>query len=167
MVFVSLRVCAKENITQKSVTSTTARKKNTCQKRHPKNCKRYSSGKCRFKNDCAFKHPSSSVVKDQCEIEQKVQFLENIVYKLTLKLLNVEEELKLFKLNEGSETQKVKINEFKEDIKKPNLSSNKDIEKGLEDSREYSTEEEDDSVEVFPEIELSKISDKKRRRQKL
>ena len=71
------------------------------------------------------------MVNDQCEIEQKVQFLENIVHKLTLKLLNVEEELKLFKLNESSETQKVKINEFKEDIEKPNLSSNKDIEKVL------------------------------------
>ena len=35
---------------------------------------------------------------------------------------------------------------------------NKDIEKGLEDSKEYSTEEED---EVFPEIELFKKSDEK------
>ena len=73
-------------------------------KRHPKNCKRYPSGGCRFKNDCAFKHPSKIVVKDQCEIEHKVKFLGNIVHDLALKLPNVEEELKLFKKQISSKT---------------------------------------------------------------
>ena len=82
-------------------------------------------GGCRFKNDCAFKHPSKIVVKDQCEIEQKVKFLENIVHDLTLKLLNVEEELKLFKKNMSSETptEEVDHNDY---LDKQNISSNKD-----------------------------------------
>ena len=59
--------------------------KNTCQKRHHKSCRRYSLGNIRFKKDCAFKHPSKLVVKDQCEIEQKVKFLENIVHEMAAK----------------------------------------------------------------------------------
>ena len=116
-------------------------------------------GGCRFKNDCAFKHPSKIVVKDQCEIEQKVKFLENIVHDLTLKLLNVEEELKLFKKKTSSETLTEEV-DHKDYLDKQNISSNKDIEEELEDSTEDSTEE-DDSIEVFPEMDLSKISDEK------
>ena len=107
--------------------------KSTCQKRHPKICKRYFSGNCRFKNECAFKHSTKIVVKDQCEIEQKLLFLENIVHELTLKLLNVEEELKLCKDNKSSETKTAEINDHKDDIEESNISSDKDIEKELQD----------------------------------
>ena len=130
--------------------------KNTCQKRHPKNCKRYPSGGCRFKNDCAFKHPSKIVLKDQCEIEHNVKFLENIVHDLTLKLLNVEEELKFFKKKNSSETS-TEEEDHKDYLDKQNISSTKDIEEELKDS----TEEENDSFEVFPEFDLFKISNEK------
>ena len=90
--------------------------KNTCQKRHPKNCKRYSLGNFWFKKECAFKHPSNLVVKDQCEIEQKMKFFENIVHKMALKLLNVEEVLLLLKHNKSSENLTLEINGNKEDL---------------------------------------------------
>ena len=87
--------------------------------------------------------------------------MENIVHELTLKLLDVEEELKIFKNNESSEKPAVELNDHKEDLEEANISTNKYIEKELEDSTEDSTKGDDDSVQVFPEIELSKISDEK------
>ena len=103
--------------------------------------------------DCAFKHSTKIIVKDQCKIEQKVMFLENIFLELTLKLFKVEEELKLCKHNKSSETKTAEINDHKEDFKESNITSDKDIEKELQDSTNDSTEEEDN---------LGKPSEKKK-----
>ena len=83
--------------------------------------------------------------------------MENIVHELTLKLLNVEEELKLCKDNKSSETKTAEINDHNEDLEVLNISSDKDIENELQDSTHDSTE--DDLEEVFPEIEISQIFD--------
>ena len=52
----------------------------------------------------------------------------------------------------------MEINDLKEDLEEANISTNKDTEKELEYSTEDSTKEENDSVQVFSDIELSKIS---------
>ena len=124
-------LCKRQHYTEEC-DNQNCQERNTCQKRHPKPCKRYSSGNCRFKKDCAFKHPRMIVVKDQCELEQKLKFLENIVHELTLKLLDVEEELTIFKNNESSEKPAVEINDHKEDLEEANKSTNKDTEKEVE-----------------------------------
>ena len=153
-------MCKRKHFTEE-FNDQNCQEKNSCQKRHPKICKRYFSGNCRFKNYCAFKHSTKIIVKDQCKIEQKVMFLENIFLELTLKLFNVEEELKLCKHNKSSETKTAEINDHKEDFKESNITSDKDIEKELQDSTNDSTEEEDNLGEVFLEIEISQISNKK------
>ena len=95
----------------------------TCQKRHPKRCKRYVTGKCRFENGCAYNHQKQpkakdhdhlkekvellekGVKKDNDNLKQKIEVLEKVTHALTRKVLSLEKEL---------EDSKIKINTFHE-----------------------------------------------------
>ena len=142
--------CKRIHFTEECQNNSTCEGKSTCQKRHPKNCKRYTSGNCSFKVDCAYKHQSNIAVLDHSNIEQKVKFLENFVHELSLKLLNMEEELQALKQTKVGENSKVETKYFTEELEK--------AETYIDEELEYSKEEE---TEVFPEIDLSHISGKK------
>ena len=65
----------------------------SCMKRHPKYCKKFASGECRFKSDCSYKHkePTSNIEQDQ--LKEKVKQLEKVLQAMTRKVLNLEEEI--------------------------------------------------------------------------
>ena len=64
--------------------------------------------------DCAYKHQSNMEVQDHCNMEEKVMFLENFVDELSLKMLNMEENLQVLKLAKVTEDSVVeKKNAFK------------------------------------------------------
>ena len=151
-------MCERKHFTEECDKNSKCQDTNTCDKRQPKNCNGYYSGNCRFKNDCAYKHQSNFANQDQCEIQEKVKFLENIVLELSLKLLNMEKEVKVLKQNKSGENPSVeKIYENETKSVKENLSSSQVI----DTEPEVSKEDEVEAVEVFPEIDLSMISDKK------
>ena len=89
--------------------------------------------------------------------------MENFVHELSLKLLIIEEELKVLKDQEGVKNTPVepKYNEYLKETKtvRENLSSSQNVTDKLEDSKE-----EEEEVEVFTEIDISLISDKKKRK---
>ena len=65
----------------------------SCNKRHPKNCKRYVLEGCNFKTDCAYKHQNQSKNHEHEQVNEKVKLLEKIVQELSVKLLCLETEL--------------------------------------------------------------------------
>ena len=64
----------------------------SCHKRHPKRCKSYALGNCRFKNSCAYKYHKPTINKDHKILDDKVELLEKVVHALTRKVLSLEEE---------------------------------------------------------------------------
>ena len=56
----------------------------TCPSRHSKTCKRYASGSCRFKNECAYSHRNDHKLRDKCEHTDKIDILEMIKVNLLL-----------------------------------------------------------------------------------
>ena len=66
----------------------------TCQRRHPKPCKRFASGSCRFGTECAYNHQSVPIIKEICEHTEKIDTLEKIVWEITLKFNKFDQELK-------------------------------------------------------------------------
>ena len=66
----------------------------TCQRRHPKPCKRFASGSCRFGTECAYNHQSVPIIKEICEHTEKIDILEKIVWEITLKFNKFDQELK-------------------------------------------------------------------------
>ena len=69
----------------------------TCPSRHPKTCKRYASGSCRFQSECAYSHHNDHKLKDKCEHTDKIDILEKIVREITFKFMKVDQELKVMK----------------------------------------------------------------------
>ena len=84
----------------------------SCPKRHPKRCKRYALGNCRFKNECAYDHQKPTINKDQKLLNDKIEVLDKVVHSLTWKVLSLEAEA------EKRRRKKVSI-EFMEELKKP------------------------------------------------
>ena len=70
-----------------------------CQKRHPKRCKRYASGTCRFENGCAYKHqkPTTNEDPEQKKLKEKVQVMEKVLHAMTRKVLILETEVERLK----------------------------------------------------------------------
>ena len=60
-------------------------------KRHPKYCKRYASGHCRFEDGCAYKHEDQRNIKENTQNITKVKELEKEVAALSNKVLSLEE----------------------------------------------------------------------------
>ena len=96
----------------------------SCPKRHPKRCKRYAWGNCRFKNECAYDHQNPTINKDEKLLNDKIEVLEKVVRSLTRKDLSLEAE---------AEKRKKKVTiEFMEDLKKPEAFKVKDVENKAE-----------------------------------
>ena len=71
----------------------------TCRKRHPKYCIKYASGKCRFQNDCAYKHQDPIKNVEDAQTAEKYKSLETVVQARTRKVLSLEEEMTEVKKN--------------------------------------------------------------------
>ena len=52
----------------------------SCDKRHPKRCKKHDSGKCRFDKTCAYKHLEPTKNNEYGTLKEKVQRLEQVVH---------------------------------------------------------------------------------------
>ena len=58
-----------------------------CYKRHPKRCKKFTSGKeCRFQEDCAYDHSRTFEDEEKKELKEKLEILEKTVVELTNKV---------------------------------------------------------------------------------
>ena len=91
----------------------------TCRKRHPKHCKRYDSGQCRYKEDCTYKHQEPIKNMEQAQMVEKLKKLETVVHALTRKVLSLEEEMIKIKKNKKV----IEVDE-EEDIEFQNVSNN-------------------------------------------
>ena len=134
--------CRKKHLTEICDSLSKCKEKKHCQKRHPKNCKRFASGTgCRHEEKCAYNHHESKHVEEQKDMKEKIAFLEKmvadftnkearkdnekveqleiVVKALVRKVLSLESELKDMKTNKGLSTQehiKENVIEVKEDI---------------------------------------------------
>ena len=79
-------LCKKKHFTEICDKLSRCREIKQCQKRHPKNCKRFASGSgCRHDKKCAYNHTVE-------EMKKKIEILENIVADLTNKEVSKENE---------------------------------------------------------------------------
>ena len=87
-----------------------------CPRRHPKPCKRFASGYCRFQKDCSYSHEIIPKVTVKCEHTETINILEKIVREITLKFIKVDNELKDVKekLNLHEASINSKVNHTKE-----------------------------------------------------
>ena len=83
--------CSKRHFTQICDSLSKCKEMKHCQKRHPKNCKRFASGNgCRHEEKCAFNHQVTKHVVERNELKEKVVILEKMVADLTKKGVNKE-----------------------------------------------------------------------------
>ena len=66
--FASLKILVKGYITKK-----TKKIDLTCQTRHTKPCKKFTSERCRFGNDCAYMGKNVPNIKERCEHTEKLK----------------------------------------------------------------------------------------------
>ena len=67
----------------------------TCERRHPKICKKFSNGNiCKFGNGCAYSHNNSIQKQEPKDLKDKVLVLEKTVSLMNIKLNYLENELK-------------------------------------------------------------------------
>ena len=104
--------------------------KNTksCNKRHPKRCKRYSSEKCRFEHGCAYKHQKPPVNEDHEDLKEKVKDLEKVLHAMTRKVLSLETQVEALK-EEKSETKDATFNEKCLKSSTPKVKKDKEVKK--------------------------------------
>ena len=81
--------CKKKHLTTECEDLYNCKKTKSCNKRHPKRCKRYSSEKCRFEHECAYKHQKPPVNEDHEELKEKVKVLEKVLHAKTRKVLGL------------------------------------------------------------------------------
>ena len=89
--------CKRKHYNEDCKDSSNCQNIKTCNKRHPKPCKRFGSGRCRFQSECAYNHQNVPETKSKCELTEKVEILEKIVWEITLKFIKVDQELKNIK----------------------------------------------------------------------
>ena len=69
----------------------------SCQKRHTKKCKKYSSTGCRYEKSCAYKHQMPTPSNDHKLLNEKVFVLEKVVHEMTQKVFSMEKEIEQLK----------------------------------------------------------------------
>ena len=74
----------------------------SCLKRHPKTCKWFAKVINRsFGKDCGYSHTNPSVNPENKSLKNKVEYLENIVREMAIKIIHMEIDLDGFKKNEN------------------------------------------------------------------
>ena len=86
----------------------------TCRLRHPKGCKKFAVGQCRFGEECEYHHKDKTKSNEQCKCKDKVDRLEIKIETMALKILALEKELTEVKQNKkvtpkDKETQSEKV----------------------------------------------------------
>ena len=64
----------------------------TCKLRHPKGCKKFAVGQCRFGEECEYHHKDKTKSNEQCICKDKVYKLEIKIETMALKILALETE---------------------------------------------------------------------------
>ena len=88
-------MCSKQHLEETCQELSACQKPNNCHKRHPKECKRYEKGFCRFGIGCAYSHQEKSTLKaGNKEINVKVEMLEKMVFEMAEKIMKLESKVK-------------------------------------------------------------------------
>ena len=161
--------CAKIHYIQECKDLSTCNSVQSCPLRHPKQCKQFAAGRCRFGFDCDYNHKIPVHSKEECKPKEKMVKLETKVEEMALKILTLETELKEIKQNKNiklkdNETEKVmkamvrkvlSLESDMEEIKKNNMPS-----KRIQDQDQSETEiEKEESKKNFI-IDETYFSDK-------
>ena len=85
--------CKKIHFTEECKQSEDCENSKTCPKRHPKKCKRYAVGNCRFLSDCAYEHKKPTTNKEHEDLKVKVETMEKVLHAMTRKVLSLENEV--------------------------------------------------------------------------
>ena len=76
-------MCSKQHLEETCQELSACQKPNNCHKRHPKECKRYEKGFCRFGIGCAYSHQEKSTLKaGNKEINVKVEMLKKMMFEI-------------------------------------------------------------------------------------
>ena len=88
-------MCRKQHLEETCKELSACLKPNNCPKRHPKECKRYEKGLCRFGISCAYSHQEKSTIKaGNKDINAKVEMLEKMVFEMAEKIMKLESKVK-------------------------------------------------------------------------
>ena len=84
--------CDRKHLKEVCQENKTCRSSRTCEKRHPKVCKRfYAEGFCFYGRDCAYLHSEVKTnTRENEELKEKVKFLEEALTALTLTVSNLQ-----------------------------------------------------------------------------
>jgi hypothetical protein len=68
--------CRRRHFSEECEHLSTCKSISSCMKRHPRPCKKFASGQCKYKNHCAYKHLEPKENREQSEMIEKVKQLE-------------------------------------------------------------------------------------------
>ena len=77
--------CKRTHFSEECENLSSSKNMKTCFKRHPKSCKRFYSGQCKFGKDRAYKHEEQKQNEEQSLMIEKVKQIEKVVHALTRK----------------------------------------------------------------------------------
>ena len=123
----------------------------SCQKRHPKRCKKYASKNCRFNKSCAYNHQKPTPDKDHELLNEKVSVLEKVVHELKQKVLSMELEIEqLKKKNTNAKGTSIEVHEKVIGSKTSEKKCSTGVDKELSEPRKVKDKKkESDSKEEF------------------
>ena len=80
-------VCKRKHFTNVCESLSRCTNIKTCQKIHPKACRRFKTGnQCKFKEDCAYDHTRKNHDEEKNNLKEKVDLLEKLVNEITNKV---------------------------------------------------------------------------------
>ena len=83
--------CKKRHLEDECTNLNNCRSKNTCEKRHPKMCRRYVwEGSCRYGNKCEYIHKEKEKSMEEGKLNKRIDDLEKIVEKKSLEQKKME-----------------------------------------------------------------------------
>ena len=90
--------CKRKHYGQKCEELGECRNIKSCEKRHPKLCRKFSSGNtCKFKSECAYSHKKSVKSQEINLLRTQVNFLEKTLLEMNVKMMCLEEDMKQMK----------------------------------------------------------------------
>ena len=114
----------------------------SCEKRHPKRCRKFASGNtCKLKNYCTYSHKKSVESQEINLLRTQVNFLEKTLSGMNVKMMCLEDEMKQMMYNKATKeptTEKVESSKKTEDSIKV-----KGISARVQDQKKDSNEKED------------------------
>ena len=96
-------ICLKNHLQETCQNGLACDKQKSCQKRHPKGCKRYAlDGFCKFGDICLCHHQEHKTVNSENNI--KVETLEKTIHEMSLKINKLEDKIKEIEFKNSEES---------------------------------------------------------------